>query len=837
MLVPGEAPAAAAAAVASKPAPLGYSDTVREMSNSIQALEDYGLRLTEPAAMSADAVEQVLITDEWSCDECGLSNVAVCPVSGKPHRRRLVRIAQDILRLVGRRVGKTYLRSARLADRMDGNVRVRTERHMAMNPQLLLLAFYFASETGDDGFVPECARHLLDLLKQVENYGRRLTSGMDEDYSRALLRSFHSAWKEYLKHATGEVAANDPAAKRVSSAELFDGTRSALLAAAAEMAREPANVELKAFAALLFQRVQRLATKEQLDAVKAELAEIESAGPTPRSQPGTPAGGPSSSTGTGTGPSRSPTRLEPSNPPLMPSDLNNTSGSEADALPPDAAARALGYVAGKPRHGPSLPPDWHVDDEGRSRPRPGHEERKRRERYLQLEFRARKAYEAVMSVDPPRTEVDQQREAVAGAIGEAQLAELARQVNLPRPRFAMIPELLRVVQEGLLEALPRRFRPQLEQEFRDALDWNVIVARAANGQAGLSNVLTFVMHKVLLYGAPEREATIRVETARASADLDAVVPNLGTAVASAFRCLFAAIRTLREDVSRYSLLLVANELRSNALEYIRAAIDGCLPPPAQWASSVQFLRQFVNQAAVREWVASPEAAPTLSLLTPPERRVRGALFFGLVDLLRSGAHTTSNRWNQLPAEIFYQEKALIFSAANAVQECTLLLLLEGTVSTILASKRCTHAQVAETLRRLHAHILALLGTDTKVNSLKVAVADFLDDALERLFGPTDGSTTAALAAVPQLSEVERRVVAATIDKMTDTESPLYASFEAKVILLITRFMRNEPNPPPLGLVTEAARSQAALLAKMLAFNWEVYRPYIQTLIPLLNIEE
>lgn len=828
--------------------------------------------------MTAEVVEQVLITDEWSCDQCGFSKVAVCPLSGKPHRRRLVRIAQDILRLVGRRVGKSYVRSARLAERVDGKVRVRTERHIAVNPQLLLLAFYFSASGGErgereglhahpsaqsTGFLAECARHLLDLLQQVESYGRRVPSEMDERYAKTLLQSFYSAWKEYLKHASGEVAADDrKTEERVSADELYNATRSALLAAAREAVRDPTNADLKTFAALLYQRVVRLATKEQLTAVKDDLDRIEQQ-KSPRYSPTTPSltpeqhssldpvhsttadAAPPSVSGSSAPPTddtaaaaaaaalynEAPT-VEYSSPPLLPSDLNTTSGSEVDALPPAAAAHALGHAQGKPLLGPELPPDWHVDETGRSRPKPGHEERKKREKYLQLEFRARKSHEAIMSVEPAKSDTEMAQEAVVAAVGESQLEELRQQLNQPKPRYAMIPELLRAVEGALVEALPRRFRHQLEQEFRDVLDWNVIVRRSTNGHAALSNVLQFVMHKVILYGAPEREAETRAETERVSKDLDNLNPDLGTAVANAFRFLFASVKALRADVAKYSLLLVANQLRHNALEYIRAFIDTCLPRPAQWASSITFLKGFVNAELVRGWMTSSEAT-SMVLLSEPERRVRGALLFGLVELLRSGTHTPADRWDQLPAEIFYFEKPYIFTAANAVQECTLLLLLEGTVSTILSSKRCTHAQVADTLKRLHHHILRLLSQDIKLDALKEAVTDFLDNALETLLSV---DVTKALPHAALLSESDRRVVCATIDKMTNTAGPLYVSFESKVVQFMTRVICKEPNPAPLGLVTETATRQATLIQKLLAFHWEVYRPFYQSLMPLLDME-
>lgn len=766
-------------------------EAARFISNAAQSLQDFGLVFDD--SLSPDMIEHILIIDEWSCDACGATTVPICPATNLPHRRRLVRIAQDILRVIARKAGKVYARSAELTERVDGKMRVRTQRRMVMNPQLFLLAFYFAALPSEEvnPFVAECAHHLLDLLRQLQSYGTRSDSGMSESYSLALLKSFYTAWREYVEHTSGAVQALGRSDQRLSQDQLFNGTRSALLAAAQESVREPRDDNLRTFVNLLYQRITRLASTEQLEEIDKELERTRT--PSTDRVNDSPA-------------------IYTSNPPLL-SDVN-TSHSEGERELLTSSPHTL-------KMGPELPPDWYVDEHGRSRPQPGHEERAKRELFLRMEYRSRKAYEAALNLQPQKTENERLRDEVATAVSTAQLSLLVQQMNQPVPQFEMIPHLLSLVQKSLVDALPSRQRPQLEQEFRDALDWNLVVRRSRQGSAALSSLLQFVMHKVNMYGSPAREETLREETKVISKNLENLSPDFGNAVAEAFRFIFRAIRDLHEDIAKYSLMILSGHLRGNAVQYIREFVKDCFPPPKEWSSSITFLQSFINTESVREW-SSLEEFQTATATTPAERRLQSALLFGTVELLRSGRHTSENRWALLPAEIFYFEKPGIFGAANMVQECTLLLLLEGTVSNVLSAKRLRPLQIADTLRQLHSHILSLLARDLVLTTLKESVVDFLES-----------SFPSADPAHPTFTPTEVSVVLGTIDKMTDTENPLYIAFEQKVLSTVCHLMQGRPNPPILGLVTEAVTHGAGELRKMLTFNWEVYAP---TYRHLLSIE-
>ncbi|CCW61510.1 unnamed protein product [Phytomonas sp. EM1] len=770
-----------------------------------------------------DVIEQILMTDPWVCGECGNSNEPLCPHFGKPHRRRLVLIAQEILQWVGRKVGRMCKRSAPLRERVDGDVKMHTERRVVMKPHLLLLAFYLARL--DTGEVPEalvqCAQHVLDMLRQLQTYGKRLESQMNESYSKNLLKSFSNAWLQYIKLAEHEVPKFNSLERRVFSNRLFDGTKSALLAAARERAKSALNerADLTAFMDLLYQRIERVASQEQLREVQVELSQIEASVSPPNS------GLISEQAGVETTP-----KIQYLNPPFI-SDVN-TSGSEMEMEKPPSSPP---HTASTVMMGPELPPYWYVDETGRSRPQPGFEERRRRELFLNYEFKARKAFEAVLNYKPPKTTEERLREAVSLNIDETQLAELERQLNQPTPVVNMIPQLLHLVQENLLQAVPARLRYRLEQQFRDALDWSWIIKRTTRNQHAMSRIVQFIINHVAAYGAPAREEELKAECQKVCQNLDHQHPDLGTAVSEAFRFLFRSVHTLCRDVEECRLGIIAGELRNNAVTYIRAFIEEWLPAPRHWYSSITFLQKFINSQPVKDWAVSQAACSSTSL-TGEERRLRGALRFGVVDLLRSGGCNSAERWEFLPGEIFYFEKSVIFSCANTVQECTLLLLLEGTASVMLSSRGFNHQQVSDALKALHEFFLELLTQDLKLNTLKQSVIDFLETRLSA--GPFGESSTQKPITSNTLSDAEKNVLNTTIDKMTDTKSSLYITFERKVIHY-TELILSSTLPsslPPMGLVTNILQGQMELLRSALAFHWEVYRPYYQTLKDFLVFE-
>ncbi|KAG5472946.1 hypothetical protein LSCM4_02272 [Leishmania orientalis] len=838
------------------------ADSMRELSAVLQQLEDLGLSLDPSAPPSSDAVEHILITDSWSCTVCGTTSIACCPSTGKPHRRRLVNIAQHALRLIERHVGKVYVRPAPLSQRVEGELQVRTQRRLTMNPHTFLLAFFFASQAstmpeaavdeahtsplsrmpgglgsrGSAKWTAECARHLLDVVREIKIYG---ASPTDDAYCHSLLKSMRSAWRQYSRQVRWELSvgsaseAESPKSRPSDEStqasppltvkardELVSCTRLALMEAVEHSRKDPDNDDLKRFTALLYQRLSRLCTADEFADVKRRVEQIEARDSTPR--------------------------IEYAKPPCVMLDANTTASEDeggdaaASLARPSIQGGAAASGSERRRAGPELPPGWYVDEQGVSRPPADHEERKRRERYLQREFKAQKAYEAVMQIETDKGKPEQLQAEVAAAFSQAELQLLTMDLNTTPPRLQRLFRLLGLVEDRFVEALPPRLRPRLRQEFHDVLDWNVIQRQARGNAQNISSLVRFVGEKVIECSSQAREAAL---AARMSAVCDGIThctPDVGTAVANAFAFLFESIRKLREDVVKFSLVMINSSLKQNAVQYIREFIAACLPLPRKWTGSIAFLHRFLNDERALVW-SSVNVPQAWTSITAKERRVRGALLIGTLDLLRSGRHTSLDRWVDLPPEIFYFEKHIIFKAANTVQECTLLLLLDGAISSVLGRRAMKPAMVSTVVRHLHSRIMSLLAEDIRLNALKDSVLDFVESQLYHLHlgeaAHDDAASLAALAPKVTLTDDERQMMRSTIDKMTNTEDPLYVTFERRALQFMEAMLvKNSDDGAPLGLVTDTLKQEVQLLRHMLLFHWEVYMPSYRELIPLLSFE-
>lgn len=80
------------------------------------------------------------------------------------------------------------------------------------------------------------------------------------------------------------------------------------------------------------------------------------------------------------------------------------------------------------------------------------------------------------------------------------------------------------------------------------------------------------------------------------------------------------------------------------------------------------------------------------------------------------------------------------------------------------------------------------------------------------------------------------MILSVIDKMANTEDSLYISFEKKVLSYLSfRLRKREDNLAPLGLITASLDETGALLSRGLKFHWEVFTPFYNELIPLLEL--
>lgn len=774
------------------------AECVRRISGLMKQLEAAGLQYNAENPLTAEAVEHVLIVDEWECKTCGMTRVQVCPETGKPHRRRLVRVAQEILRLIGFKTGQLVVRPPNMSSSMNGRSRLRSLRRINMNPQALLLAYYYAVlPSGEvDGLVSECAQHLVELLEQLKLYGAQ--EPVDEQYATSLLSSTSLMWKEYSKKMEEDLHSLKAVDRHTCKQVLVDGTKKSYLAATGELKKNPLNKELQTFVRLLHDRLLRLLSSEEFEELEANAYGGRRGHEEDAKRMKKEVYDDHQASG-----------LQLTAPSLL--SETNTSGSEAETPAPITAM------------GPELPPDWYVDEHGRSRPPRVDTLQRRREVYARLEFRARKAYETVINV--PEQKSDVLKDQILSSLNEAQLELLAQQCNCHPPNLQSIPRFLDLVTEGLLNTLPRRLRAQAEQEVRDVLDWRIVRRSVMGSPGNIAALMRYVMGKVAAFGAPAKaEETFRLAE-EMSKNLETCTPDLGTAVANAFRLMLSSIRQLHEDVAHYSLLYISQQLRDNVVPFIREFITECHAKVDQWESSLAFVRRYLQDERVVEWANSP-AAVSATALMGEERRLRGSLLYGLLDLLRSGGLQTTERWHDYPTECFYFEKSVVFFAANAVQENSLLLLLSGSISTVLRGRGVDSRVVSDILKQLHDKHLRLFSEQLTLPHLKGSVTNFVNEAL------------AEKNILPALSDSEITQLHGTVEKMTDTTGGLYVAFEKRVLSFIESCLAHgQTDQAPLGLVTDSLRRLSALLQRALAFNWEVYQPFYKEMLLCLSRDE
>lgn len=450
------------------------------------------------------------------------------------------------------------------------------------------------------------------------------------------------------------------------------------------------------------------------------------------------------------------------------------------------------------------------------------ESAKQREKFLQLEFKALKAYECSLNIAKPPKGLDERlRDEIARVLADVQMTELATQINQDPPVTDFLRYMLILAQSSLVDALPPRIQPRVIEEFRSSMGMDQNPDAVDISVSRIIMHITDITEKVIEFGAPTRAESTRQELQKQCEAILKHTPNTGDAIANAFRFIFASIKQLHEDVAAYALLMVSDDLKINAVKYIREFITTCLPPPSAWKSTIDFVSKYYNMEEVTEWVHSPRTE-NVTALSDKEHRLKGALLFGSLDLLRSGGRNGSNRWSLLPQEAFYFDKKVIFEAANAVQESTLLILLEGAVSSIFKGKGGSSANRTRMLYSLHRKIISLFSQDIRLEDLQREILIFI----HTLLASEENKNT-------MLSIEEEEMVKSTIEKMADTEGPLYMSFEQKVLLFVSKTLRQELNIPPIGLVSASLTATTHLLKQGLTFNWEVFSPYYLEILPTI----
>ncbi len=804
------------------------------------ALASAGLDYAKP--LTPVLVEQILMADPRVCEHCDAEVCSVhktCTVTGKPHRRSLIVVAEKLLKLIGdTRVNLVPSKSAQ-DDSNDAVPAVasksKAKRGISVNPQLFVLAFFNCALDPQvdevDPLLQQAATHLVhvtELLKAAVASQR----GHEEDtmYVTQLLGTFAKAWLRYVKVADSTITltSNEREASRQelirSTSDMYVATWSRIQRAAGNT-EDPETEQLMLFLGALEVRLRTVGGDDEVVRLREYLSRKPTAGDGPPSTPekGQPKSEKSAAVCVVV-------------PQLQLS--QGTSGSETDRGEVDQRQQVS-----RPSFGPELPPLWYVDVDGISQPpKEGQaaaaaavqRQQAARELRERLEFRALKAFEAKtqFNVSAPPPELVSTME----AIDDATLETLRSEINATPPKLERVPIILNNIVTMLVEALPKKLRSRIGQEVRDVLDWNMVRRAVRMNETNIAELFKYVVGKVVELGAPARAEELQEGSRQLAARLVAA-EDVGQVVADMLKFMARAIKQLRSDVANFTLTVMNAELSRNCVEFQREFFRSCYPPPQRWASTLGFFKQQLSSPATAEVAAGlPPMAMTLSL---EEQRMFAALISGSLDLLRSSTKVAESRWVSLPQEGFYFEKPIISSAASTVQLSALRLMLTATVSMILGSKKLSPAAVNQLLTNLDKSFVDhVSGADRSPEPPTIAsITDIVSGAVAEFCANQTPPVT--------MSATDMAVLRNVIGKMISTDSQQYIAFEDRVVRALRQLVLADPReaskvpnsqkPRILGLVSDALYDMGGKLRLMIDHNWEVMSVFYMEMVSALEL--
>lgn len=858
------------------------------------AFERAGLVVRDGEMPTADAVEDILTSDPRTCDQCaGTENEqkVTCPVTKKPHRRSLVTYADQLLRLIGNaRVNlapskypseqpSLEARPIKAAAAGANNSSSATRRGISIHPHFFVLIFYNAAlkELQDEAelILHMCAQQLVDLVEELR-CALKDPHGRDARYIQELLGSFARAWRPYAKYADGVTAESRmPIRRRFALDELKQSVLDSFVACRVALHRRQSaannnnnnNSRLAALAEHLEERLVAMdrEAKQQAEDIIAQRVASEQPPESPiMSRTATGVVGEASQQGEqqqqqqpnngvvvspmavealtdasattaadiSTPPVTPETRPQPTRTAIVPpaAPLNyGTSGSDTDSA--GVVGLSLRYF------GPDLPPMWFVDRDGISRPPPPEALlQAKQEQLRKLEFRARTAFQMKLKLVDDKSEAENAAAEANRTVLEATFAQFEKELNQsPLPNLQRVPSAINAVMEALVEALPKRLRGRIGKELHDVLDWSSLRKAVTTNTMHIANVMQYVVGKVAELGAPARAEDLHARSQQLTELLASGSKPLGEVVVQMFRFMLDGIRQLRLDVAQFTLQMVSQEMVQHTEEYHREYLDAT-GPVESWERSAAFLETYRSAA---DGIASlPEFIKNSTATTEEEARVRGAVFAGALDLLRSANRCSETRWAAFPTESMRIEQGQIFKLANTVQRDTLRLMLTGTISMVINRKPgVTPAALSSFLKALDQTAMTeWLPRSANVAELKGSILETVNSFLANEITPPT-----------LLSDPEATMLSGLVDKMIDTCSTTYNSFEGRVLGTVrTAFLtdsaeydRIPPSARPLtcGLVTASAWEIGGSLRRLMEYHWSVLRPSYMILDALRQIND
>ncbi|CUG91049.1 Hypothetical protein, putative [Bodo saltans] len=819
-----------------------------------------------------EIVEQILIADPRVCSLCGGAQPlpAVCPQNQKPHRRSLVVLSELLLKMIGNtKVNLSPPKAEEGASNDSEVVAPRARRGIRVQPHLFVLAYYYAamptgvSPQGADVLLQLSASHLVALVGQlfrlcIEASVSASSAQRGVQLVSELLTSFAKTWRQYAKladaHSRPSDDERDPASRRKVVDELVQTTTDAVVAATVSLATAHDRTSQDAEAILSFVDLMYMRLREigGVDAVEQARMKSESAvaEATRATQPQDHASS-DASTQRSTHDLSTPPRTPESKPqrvrntvvplaaPLrLPSSYVGTS-SDTDSKGDATTSAAQQQVV----YGPGLPPNWFVDAQGVSRPPSAavanalYGDKRQR-----LEVRARTAFQTKLRLADPPSQEETATEKLISEMRDLALQKLKSDLNQSPPDLTRLPGALTSIADALVEALPPKLRTKIGKEIKDVLDWSAVRRNVRHSENNIAELMRYVVTRVIELGMPARDAALRQECSELEARLNSREDPLGDIVSDMFRFMLTAIRQLRVDISTFTLSMISDELAKHAEEYHAELLTECFPQPSRWSKTIEFFQDALSgdTQEVKSFLEKNKVAMSSVASTPVERVLRAALFLGSLELLRSANRSADDRWALFPSESMLVEKQQLFDAANTVQQDTLSLMLSGVASMILQSKKLKERTTLTTL---------LTALDAKLRGEFLTNATSISHLQELILTEIDfflGDDT-FVSSPTSLSAPERAVLSSMIEKMTDTKTTQYATFEGRVITAVLNALSLEPReaqsipvaqrPRTIGLASDSSFKNGAKLRCVLDYHWNVLRPFYVDMSRHLQISD
>eukprot|EP00760_Papus_ankaliazontas_P028023 PhM_4_TR3485/c0_g1_i1/m.14749 len=698
-----------------------------------------------------EAVEDILTFDPVPvCDGCGGGAPGPCPaVRGKVHKRHLVAVAEKFLHAA------SHITTLSVKAKVTEDTTIRKDKRnlASIVPQQLLIAFHInaipSEETGESAKV--LAREMLTCFYAIRDCLKAPPSdraaNTDEDLL-SCLRDFSVAWRFYVRGLRSMLHEDKSAVRHELTQHLIRTYLDMLKAHRQSVSRR--GVARNDIVDARRKELDDTAA-HQLSLIKCRIQHV---------------GGHAAVSELESRIVASMTETTDGSAAENPTTCDETDAKD-DASPPAKPAKPTELPPPLPsaqRLGPELPPRWYVDDRGVSRSphnRIASESPYRTsddeavERARRLEFRARKAHEARVRISCSKNSAEAGVvQELKTKVSEAALSSLAAKVP---DDSAATSYLLQAVAGEIIECYPPRVRDRVSSSVREAFDLQLHnLLPTANVSTALCGVLDAGVHHVKELCAPARVPEIEAKTLDVKTLLAQEDIVTSSKVKSVFGSLFLFLQQLRRDLADYNLMTIQHELRQRAVEFEREYFALQIAHPTQ---------------NTLDWVAFCRAAGAQSSADLSDVF---AMKQCVADGIVSSLSTSDGRATPVAmgTEVLKLDWENMFNCANAVQMCTVRLLVSGVVALLCAKNRS--AMTSAEAQELDRDVVAILEDDSSASG-----PERLESIKERARGAINTAVHRRCGGIMPIDD--DHLLSGSIDRATDTTRREYTTCETRVL--------------------------------------------------------